>query len=131
MAAAAEEIRVECNADLELVMPILNAANAALNTLTPSDIQIVKTMKNPPAGVKLVMEAVCILKVREAIIGAKTSNVRILLNPPRIIRVFFVLPLVSYEFGEIKIGKNSRVLSIDSALRFHIRYSRCIRLIVK
>ncbi|XP_043287698.1 dynein axonemal heavy chain 7 isoform X2 [Venturia canescens] len=62
VAAAAEEIRVECNADLELVMPILNAANAALNTLTPPDIQIVKTMKNPPAGVKLVMEAVCILK---------------------------------------------------------------------
>ena len=45
-------------------MPILNAANAALNTLTPPDIQIVKTMKNPPAGVKLVMEAICILKVR-------------------------------------------------------------------
>lgn len=44
-------------------MPILNAANAALNTLTPPDIVIVKTMKNPPAGVKLVMEAVCILKV--------------------------------------------------------------------
>ncbi|XP_011298266.1 dynein heavy chain 7, axonemal-like [Fopius arisanus] len=62
VAAAAEEIRVECNADLELVMPILNMANAALNTLTPQDMQIVKTMKSPPAGVKLVMEAVCILK---------------------------------------------------------------------
>lgn len=62
MAAAAEEIRMECNADLELVMPILNAANSALNTLTPQDIQIVKTMKSPPAVVKLVMEAVCILK---------------------------------------------------------------------
>lgn len=43
-------------------MPILNAALAALNTLTPADITIVKTMKNPPKGVKLVMEAVCILK---------------------------------------------------------------------
>ncbi|XP_063980239.1 dynein axonemal heavy chain 7-like [Diachasmimorpha longicaudata] len=62
VAAAAEEIRGECNADLELVMPILNMANAALNTLTPQDMQIVKTMKSPPAGVKLVMEAVCILK---------------------------------------------------------------------
>ncbi|XP_015609892.1 dynein heavy chain 7, axonemal isoform X2 [Cephus cinctus] len=62
VAAGAEEIRAECNADLELVMPILNAANTALNTLTPQDIQIVKSMKNPPAGVKLVMEAVCILK---------------------------------------------------------------------
>lgn len=62
VAAAAEEIRVECNADLELVMPILNMANTALNTLTTQDMQIVKTMKSPPAGVKLVMEAVCILK---------------------------------------------------------------------
>ena len=26
------------------------------------DITVVKTMKNPPSGVKLVMEAVCILK---------------------------------------------------------------------
>jgi dynein heavy chain len=45
------------------VLPILNAANHALNTLTSQDIQIVKTMKNPPTGVKLVMEAICILKV--------------------------------------------------------------------
>lgn len=43
-------------------MPILDSANSALNTLTPQDIQIVKTMKSPPAGVKLVMEAICILK---------------------------------------------------------------------
>ncbi|XP_044001131.1 dynein axonemal heavy chain 7-like isoform X2 [Aphidius gifuensis] len=62
VAAAAEEIRMECNADLELVLPILNAANSALNTLTPQDIQIVKTMKSPPAIIKIVVEAICILK---------------------------------------------------------------------
>lgn len=28
----------------------------------PSDITIVKSMKNPPAGVKLVMSAVCVMK---------------------------------------------------------------------
>ena len=28
----------------------------------PSDITIVKAMKNPPAGVKLVMAAVCVMK---------------------------------------------------------------------
>lgn len=44
-------------------MPILDAALAALNTLTPADISVVKTMKNPPKGIKLVMEAICILKV--------------------------------------------------------------------
>ncbi|XP_011505820.1 PREDICTED: dynein heavy chain 7, axonemal [Ceratosolen solmsi marchali] len=62
VADAAEAIKAECNADLKEVLPILNAANHALNTLTPQDIQIVKAMKNPPAGVKLVMEAICILK---------------------------------------------------------------------
>ncbi|XP_077275021.1 dynein heavy chain at 36C [Temnothorax americanus] len=62
VAAEAKEIRVECDADLREVMPILDAANAALNTLTSQDIQIVKSMKRPPAGVRLVMEAICILK---------------------------------------------------------------------
>ena len=28
----------------------------------PADISIVKTMKNPPGGVKLVMAAVCVMK---------------------------------------------------------------------
>lgn len=63
VAAEADAIRAECDADLQEVMPILNAANAALNTLTSQDIQIVKSMKRPPAGVRLVMEAVCVLKV--------------------------------------------------------------------
>lgn len=63
MASEADAIRAECDADLQEVMPILNAANAALQTLTPQDIQIVKSMKRPPAGVRLVMEAICILKV--------------------------------------------------------------------
>lgn len=63
-AKAAQAIKDECDADLAEAMPILNAALAALNTLTPADITIVKTMKNPPKGIKLVMEAVCILKVK-------------------------------------------------------------------
>lgn len=61
-AKAAQAIKDECDANLAEAMPILEAALAALNTLTPADIAIVKTMKNPPKGVKLVMEAVCILK---------------------------------------------------------------------
>ncbi|XP_076648121.1 dynein heavy chain at 36C [Halictus rubicundus] len=62
VASEADAIREECDADLQEVMPILDAANEALNTLTPQDIQIVRSMKRPPAGVRLVMEAVCILK---------------------------------------------------------------------
>ncbi|XP_024941329.1 dynein heavy chain 7, axonemal [Cephus cinctus] len=62
VAAHAAEIKAECDADLAEVIPVLNRANAALNTLTTADIAVVKTMKNPPAGVKLVMETICILK---------------------------------------------------------------------
>ena len=49
---------------------MLNDALAALDTLTKADITEVKAMKKPPAGVKLVMEAVCILK------GVKPEKVK-------------------------------------------------------
>ena len=35
---------------------------SALLYLQPADIAVVKTMKNPPDGVKLVMSAVCVMK---------------------------------------------------------------------
>ena len=61
-AEAATAIKNECDADLAEAMPILNSALAALNTLTQQDITIVKTMKAPPVGIRLVCEAVCVLK---------------------------------------------------------------------
>ncbi|XP_060113048.1 dynein axonemal heavy chain 7 [Heteronotia binoei] len=61
-AMAAKAIKDECDADLAEALPILESALAALDTLTPQDITVVKSMKSPPAGVKLVMEAICILK---------------------------------------------------------------------
>ena len=61
-ASVAKGIKDECDSDLAEAIPILESALAALNTLTPSDITMVKSMKSPPAGVRLVMEAVCILK---------------------------------------------------------------------
>lgn len=64
-AAAAQVIRSECDARLAEAMPILEAALAALDTLTPADITVVKSMKSPPKGVRLVMEAVCIIKVNK------------------------------------------------------------------
>lgn len=57
-----EKIKQECDSHMEAARPALNAALAALNTLTPMDITFVKSMNNPPKTVKLVMEAVCILK---------------------------------------------------------------------
>lgn len=62
-AANVQEIKDDCDANLAQVVPILDAAIATLGTLTSNDITIVKTMKSPPKGIRLVMEAVCILKV--------------------------------------------------------------------
>uniref|UniRef100_A0A8C7CH11 Dynein axonemal heavy chain 12 n=1 Tax=Oncorhynchus kisutch TaxID=8019 RepID=A0A8C7CH11_ONCKI len=61
-AMAAKAIKDECDADLAIAMPILESALSALDTLTNQDITVVKSMKSPPPAVKLVMEAICILK---------------------------------------------------------------------
>ena len=60
----------ECEADLSEAMPMLEAALKALDTLTKNDVTEVKGMKSPPSGVKLVLEAVCILK------GIKPARVK-------------------------------------------------------
>ncbi|XP_044742046.1 dynein axonemal heavy chain 7-like [Chrysoperla carnea] len=61
-AAAAQSLKSECEADLALAIPILEDAINALNTLKPTDITLVKSMKNPPDTIKLVMAAVCVIK---------------------------------------------------------------------
>uniref|UniRef100_G3NCJ3 Dynein axonemal heavy chain 7 n=1 Tax=Gasterosteus aculeatus aculeatus TaxID=481459 RepID=G3NCJ3_GASAC len=61
-AMAAKAIKDECDAELDEALPILESALSALNTLTNQDITVVKSMKSPPPAVKLVMEAICILK---------------------------------------------------------------------
>ena len=55
--------QIDCEEKLNIAMPAMNAALAALDTLKQNDITIVKTMTNPPAGVRLVMESICIMKV--------------------------------------------------------------------
>ncbi|KAL1453422.1 hypothetical protein WDU94_007562 [Cyamophila willieti] len=61
-AAASQAIKDDCESDLAEAIPALKAAEAALGTLNSSDITIVKSMKNPPALVKLVLEAICVMK---------------------------------------------------------------------
>uniref|UniRef100_A0A7N8Y719 Dynein axonemal heavy chain 12 n=1 Tax=Mastacembelus armatus TaxID=205130 RepID=A0A7N8Y719_9TELE len=58
----AQALKNECESDLAEAIPALEAALSALDTLKPSDVTIVKSMKNPPSGVKLVMAAVCVMK---------------------------------------------------------------------
>uniref|UniRef100_A0A667IFD0 Dynein axonemal heavy chain 3 n=1 Tax=Lynx canadensis TaxID=61383 RepID=A0A667IFD0_LYNCA len=61
-AAIAQGIKNECEGDLAEAMPALEAALAALDTLNPADISLVKSMQNPPGPVKLVMESICVMK---------------------------------------------------------------------
>ncbi|KAM3869140.1 dynein axonemal heavy chain 12-like [Diretmus argenteus] len=58
----AQDMKNECERDLAKAVPALMDAISALDTLKPSDVGIIKAMKNPPSGVKLVMEAVCVMK---------------------------------------------------------------------
>ncbi|XP_015987103.2 dynein heavy chain 12, axonemal isoform X12 [Rousettus aegyptiacus] len=61
-AEEAQVLKNECESDLAEAIPALEAALSALDTLKPADITIVKSMKNPPSGVKLVMAAICVMK---------------------------------------------------------------------
>ena len=54
--------RDDCENDLAEAIPALQSAVAALNTLDPADITIVKTMKNPTPIIRLVVEAVYVMK---------------------------------------------------------------------
>ena len=60
-AAEAKAIKDECERDLAVALPALDGAMKALNTLSKSDITEVKSMTKPPPGVRLTMEAVCIM----------------------------------------------------------------------
>ncbi|XP_055503511.1 dynein axonemal heavy chain 12 [Leucoraja erinacea] len=62
-ATEAQALKNECESELAEAIPALEAALSALDTLKPSDITIVKSMKNPPQGVKLVMAAICVMKL--------------------------------------------------------------------
>ncbi|KAI9144540.1 dynein heavy chain and region D6 of dynein motor-domain-containing protein [Paraphysoderma sedebokerense] len=48
--------------DLDEALPALDAALQSLNSLSKNDVIEVRSMQRPPEGVKLVMEAVCIMK---------------------------------------------------------------------
>lgn len=61
-AGEAKAIKDDCEADLAEALPALQTAIEALDTLKQQDITVLKTMKSPPTGVRVVMEAVCIMK---------------------------------------------------------------------
>ena len=60
-AAATQAIADDAQRDLDEALPALDQAVACLNKLKKSDLDEVKSLKTPPAGVKLTMEAACIM----------------------------------------------------------------------
>ncbi|KAL7993493.1 putative dynein heavy chain region D6 P-loop domain, dynein heavy chain, domain-2 [Plasmopara halstedii] len=67
-ANATKEIADSAQRDLDAALPALESALECLNRLKKSDIDEVKALKTPPAGVKLTMEVVCVL------LGHKPAN---------------------------------------------------------
>ncbi|RXG59107.1 hypothetical protein Avbf_01108 [Armadillidium vulgare] len=58
--ADAQAIKDDCEKELAKAVPALSAATEALNTLRQDDVRVVKAMKNPPSGVKMVNNCVFI-----------------------------------------------------------------------
>lgn len=59
--AAARLIADEARRDLQVVQPIIDAAQEALKQINKNDINEIKSFTSPPNLVKFVMEAVCLL----------------------------------------------------------------------
>ncbi|VDM31966.1 unnamed protein product [Hydatigera taeniaeformis] len=60
--AECAEIRDDAQRDLDEALPALYASLDAVKSLNKNDITEVRAMMRPPEGVRLVMEAVCIMK---------------------------------------------------------------------
>ncbi|EDL24804.1 mCG3819, partial [Mus musculus] len=58
----AQAIADDAQKDLDEALPALDAALASLRNLNKNDVTEVRAMQRPPPGVKLVIEAVCIMK---------------------------------------------------------------------
>ncbi|XP_067360331.1 dynein axonemal heavy chain 1 [Channa argus] len=61
-ASVAGAIAADAQRDLDEALPALDAALTSLKSLNKNDITEVRAMQRPPQGVKLVIEAVCIMK---------------------------------------------------------------------
>jgi dynein heavy chain len=61
-AAETKSIADDAQRDLDEALPALASALESLNNLSKNDVIELRSMQRPPEGVKLVMEAVCIMK---------------------------------------------------------------------
>jgi len=61
-AEKSQAIAADAQRDLDEALPALEAAVASLKSLNKGDVTEIRAMTRPPPGVKLVMEAVCIMQ---------------------------------------------------------------------
>lgn len=112
----ANDLNTHCTNIMEDVLPQMQEAEEAINSLTPADLAGVRTMKSPPMAVKIVMEAICILrdvKTEKSTIEEYWSASKKMLNDPK-----FIESLLSYEKDAIPdhIGEKmqEKILSNDA-----------------
>ena len=67
-------MKIDCGNNLAKAMPILKQAKDALDTIKPKDINEMKALGNPPAPVKFVLHAVCIMCQRKVERTPKKDN---------------------------------------------------------
>ena len=71
----AKAIAEDAQRDLDAALPALEKAVESLKNLSRNDIVEVKALQNPPMGVKLVMEATCIMFDEKPKMVADPNNV--------------------------------------------------------
>lgn len=60
--AVAADLSETCANIMSVALPMMQDAENSLHSLLPADVASIRTMKNPSIHVKIVMEAICILK---------------------------------------------------------------------
>lgn len=55
-------VKEDAQRDLAAAQPALDAAVAALNSITPKDINALKALKNPPDVIKRIFDCVLLLR---------------------------------------------------------------------
>merc|ERR1719506_3194102 len=125
----ANALKTECEADLGEAMPALHAAVQALDTLKKDDITFLKQLKKPPAVIKLVMHAVCIMfgeKAKGASAAAEgvCKWVRAMSTYDRVAKVVGpkkeLLAQVSAEYAEVMVllkGKQDELQEVLDRLK--------------
>ena len=78
VAMRAEEIKIDCENNLQKALPILKQANDALNTIKATHINEIRVLHAPPYGVRQVLHAICVMCNRKCEKTPKKENRKVL-----------------------------------------------------